>query len=477
MATVLINLALLLWGWQNNVLFLAILLALPLLIAQWIQWRLKISDKNFNRIADFTSVLFFLFIVFQFSTKSVHGIFAILAALPYLFYPLILAQYFGQAKNIPMHSLFVSMRKKSSDIDEIERINLNYPYLMVIIISASAGLKHGSIFYICIALLAALSLYSIRPRRIKRVIWIALLALSTGMGYVVQNGLKIAQSQFEVMAATFLEQMMWRNKDPDKTRTAFGYIGKLKLSDQIHVRVQSDRILTGPLLLREASYTKFGFGLWSNDDSGFESVEPTIEKEWIFSESSVTPGGTTPKNGVLGKYTISTYFKDDLGIIPLPHGMYKINNVPATEAEFNRFGAVNLGMKPGWVRYDAYFDDVMLGERMRVVLRGHESRAGEEQSDERRTQQTCHETSTGSEPVADLAALAVGELAEQHDERVDEEPDGQTAQGQQLQDGRGCLAGVETVGSEDSERHAEDQGEEPFLGADGRGRRSRGGVR
>ena len=362
MATVLINLALLLWGWQNNVLFLAILLALPLLIAQWIQWRLKISDKNFNRIADFTSVLFFLFIVFQFSTKSVHGIFAILAALPYLFYPLILAQYFGQAKNIPMHSLFVSMRKKSSDIDEIERINLNYPYLMVIIISASAGLKHGSIFYICIALLAALSLYSIRPRRIKRVIWIALLALSTGMGYVVQNGLKIAQSQFEVMAATFLEQMMWRNKDPDKTRTAFGYIGKLKLSDQIHVRVQSDRILTGPLLLREASYTKFGFGLWSNDDSGFESVEPTIEKEWIFSESSVTPGGTTPKNGVLGKYTISTYFKDDLGIIPLPHGMYKINNVPATEAEFNRFGAVNLGMKPGWVRYDAYFDDVMLGE-------------------------------------------------------------------------------------------------------------------
>jgi transglutaminase-like putative cysteine protease len=192
--------------------------------------------------------------------------------------------------------------------------------------------------------------------------WIALLALSIGMGHVIQNGLKIAQSQLEVIASTLFEQMMWRNRNPDKTRTAFGSIGKLKLSDQIHVRVQSDEILTAPLLLREASYTKFGFGLWRNDDSAFESVDPTIEKEWIFDESGSAAENTTPKNKTLEKYTISAYFKADQSIIPIPHGTYKINNVPATEAELNQFGAVNLEMKPGWVRYDAYFDDEMLGE-------------------------------------------------------------------------------------------------------------------
>ncbi len=355
-ASALITLALLMWGWQNNALSPAISLALPLLIAQWVHWRLEISDINFNRIADFTSVLFFLFIVIQFSTKSAHGIFAILAALPYLFYPLILAQYLGQVENIPLHSLFVSMRKKPSDKDEIERINLNYPYLMAVIISASAGLKHGSYFYICIAALAALSLYSIRSRRVKIYTWITLLALSISMGYVIQNGLKIAQSKFEIMASTFIEQMMWRNRDPDKTRIAFGYIGKLKLSDQIHVRVQSNETLIEPLLLREASYTSFKFGLWINDDSWFESVDPTTDKEWIFDESSAATGNTRPE-----KYTISTYFKGDRGVIPLPHGTYRINNVPATEAELNQFGAVNLGMKPGWVRYDAYFDNEMLG--------------------------------------------------------------------------------------------------------------------
>jgi transglutaminase-like putative cysteine protease len=358
MVNSLITLALVLWGWQNNSLLLAVLLPLPLWLTQQLQWRLDITDKNFNRVADFTSIIFFLFIVFQFSTRSAHGIFSILAALPYLFSPLIFAQHFSQAGDVPLQSLFISMRKKSRELGDIERINLNYPYLLVVLISSSAGHKQDILFYICISLIAAISLYSIRPKRIKPFIWVPLLLLSIGMGYVLQNGLKIAQNQLEMMASTFIEQIMWRNRDPDKTRTAFGYIGKLKLSDQIHVRVKSDQAITNPVLLREASYTDFRFGLWSNDDSEFEPVDPTLEKEWIFNQT-----GKTPKNRTLNTYTISTYFNSDRAVIPLPHGIVKINNVPATEAEMNKFGAVNLGVKPGWVRYDAYFDDQILGEK------------------------------------------------------------------------------------------------------------------
>ena len=354
----LITLALVLWGWQNNNLLLAVFLPLPLWLAQQLQWRLDITDNNFNRVADFTSILFFLFIVFQFSTRSAHGIFSILAALPYLFFPLILAQHFSQAGDVPLQSLFISKRKKSRELGEIERINLNYPYLLVVLISSSAGHKQDILFYICISLIAGISLYSIRPKRIKSYIWVPLLLLSIGMGYVLQNGLKIAQNQLEMMASTFIEQIMWRNRDPDKTRTAFGYIGKLKLSDQIHVRVKSDQAITNPVLLREASYTDFRFGLWSNDDSEFEPIDPTLEKEWIFNQT-----GNTPKIGTLNTYTISTYFNSDRAVIPLPHGTVKINNVPATEAEMNNYGAVNLGVKPGWVRYDAYFDDHISGEK------------------------------------------------------------------------------------------------------------------
>ncbi len=352
----LVTMALVLWGWQNNNLLLAVAISLPLWISQWLKWRLDISDNNFNRVADFTSIVFFLFIVLQFITKSAHGIFAILAALPYLFYPLILAQYISQVENIPLQSLFVSMRKKSRESEEIERINLNYPYLLVVLISSSAGNKQDVIFYICVSLLAAISLYSIRPKRIKAYAWVPLLLLSIGMGYALQNGLKMARNHLEMMASTFLEQIMWRNRDPDKTRTAFGYIGKLKLSDQIHVRMKSDQAITKPVLLREASYSNFRYGLWSNDNSEFEPIDPTLEKEWIFNQA-----GSALDNKILNKYTISTYFNGDLAVIPLPHEVVKINNVPATEAEMNKYGAVNLGMKPGWVRYDAYFDDQILG--------------------------------------------------------------------------------------------------------------------
>lgn len=348
----LITLALLLWGWQNNILIVAIILSLPLICAHWLLWRLDISDKNFNRIADFTSIFFFLFIVFQFSTKSAYGIFAILAALPYLFYPLILSQYLSQTGNVPLQSLFISMRKRSNELNEIERINLNYPYLLVVLISSSAGNKHSLFFYICICVLAAISLYSIRPGRIKAYVWGPLFMISISMGYVTQNGLRIAQNQLEEMTSTFLNQVISRNRNPDKTRTAFGYIGRLKLSDQIHVRVKTDEVLKVPLLLREASYTNFKFGLWINDDTGFETIDPARRREWVFDE----------QKSALNTYTISTYFNDDMAIIPIPHETVKINNVPATDAEMNQFGAINLEMKPGWVRYDAHFDDVMLGK-------------------------------------------------------------------------------------------------------------------
>lgn len=357
----LITLALMLWGWQNAILLPAIIMALPLLSAHWIQWRLQLSDKNFNYIADLTSVLFFLFIVFQFTTNSAQGIFKILAALPYLFYPIILAQYFSQAGDMPLHSLFMSMRKQAKTAIEIQRINLNYPYLMVVLISSSAGNKQSDLFYICISLLAAAALYSVRPGRVKIVRWLALLILSMTMGYLLQNGLKIAQSRFEIMASTFLEQMLWRNRNPDKTRTAFGYIGKLKLSDEIHVRVKADEAITTPLLLREASYTDFRFGLWINEDSGFEAIDQTLAKEWIFDPDKASRNKSGLNKSDLHKYTISTFFKGDRAVIPLPHGIVKINNVPATEAEINQYGAVNLGMKPGWVRYDAYFDEDAFG--------------------------------------------------------------------------------------------------------------------
>ena len=350
-ATLLVAMTLMVWGWQSRLPLTALLMAAPLLLSPYIHWRIELVDKDFHRVADLTSVLFFIFVVFQFSTKGASGIFSILAALAYLFYPLLVTQYFSRYETTPLSALFISMRKPSGHTGQHtgQRINLDYPYSLIVIISASAGNRHGVAFYICLGLLAIFSLWLIRPARYQAVLWGLMLSLAIGLGLIMQTGLKVVQSQFEQMIATLLNEAMWLNRDPHKTRTAFGYIGRLKLSDKIHVRVSAADQLKTPLLLREASYNHFGFGLWSSDNNAFQSVDPSLHNEWLFAPETTKPA----------KYTISSHFSGDKSVIPLPHGTYKISNVAATEAEINALGTVNLGMKPGWVRYDAYYTEAL----------------------------------------------------------------------------------------------------------------------
>ena len=52
--------ALLLWGWQNNFVIYALLMALILEVAHWINWRWPVSDKEFNNLTDLSGIGFFI---------------------------------------------------------------------------------------------------------------------------------------------------------------------------------------------------------------------------------------------------------------------------------------------------------------------------------------------------------------------------------------------------------------------------------
>ena len=346
--TLLIVLALLLWGWQNNALQLAIMLATPLYVANWVKWRIQISDKNFNLITDMISIIFFLSVIYQFSNKFHHGIFYILESLPYLLYPLILAQFYSKDEMVPLQAFFFNLRRKNNSKKEL--IDISFAYLIVLLLSASTGNNHSDIFYTCMSLLVVLALYSIRPKRYSPLLCSVLLALATVSGYMLQNGFKIAHHQFEYMISGIFNNVMWGYRNPNKTRTAIGYIGTLKLSDQIHLRVKTDTPLQKPLLLHEASYADFGFGLWSNEKSNFENIEALTVEEWQFA---------TPINENK-KYNISVRFKKIKSIIPTPINTYKIANIEAVEIEREPYGAIKMEMRPGWIRYDAYYDDNIL---------------------------------------------------------------------------------------------------------------------
>jgi protein-glutamine gamma-glutamyltransferase len=340
------GLGLLLWGWQCDFIIYAILMAVLVEIPRFISWRIQIKDNEFNYISDLSAIIFFLTVVYVFMTRSYPGIFTILSILPFLLFLVFLSQIYSTLGMIKPGALFISMRRL--DTNEFQDINtgidLSYPYLFLCLVSASAGNKLPIIFYIFIVLLITWTLWSLRPRHTRMFVWLFLFMIAGSSGYAGQIGIQKLQSIAESTFLQWFDQFMWRSRDPKRTNTAIGTLGKLKLSDRIMVRIKTrNRKLTEPLLLRESSYLSYGYGIWTNFQNTFQVIDPAAGgKQWILNPA-------TDNSDTL---TISFYLDDEIAIIPAPLGTTSISNVNASEIEYSPYGSISMELNPGWVIYD-----------------------------------------------------------------------------------------------------------------------------
>ena len=335
--------SMLLWGWQTGFLLYALPMALVLESSRWIKWRWSISDREFNNIADISGLVFFVLVIYVFSIDGAGGIFVILTIMPFVLFLLVMVQRYSQQGIIKLSALFVSLRRlEAQDARDLNReIDLTLPYFLLCILSASAGNQRTIWFFILSSLLFAVVLWSFRPGRYHGLLWAALLGVSLTMAYGGQIGLRHLHQSIQVSMMQLFEKYMWRYRDPDRATTAIGSIGRLKLSNRIVLRVMTKGRLAQPLLLREASYSKYGYGIWSNTDTGFKLIDPDI-----------TPGSWTlePKRGA-DSVAIATYMIKDTGVIPLPQGTTNIRDSSAIQINRNRYGAVRMEARKGWVKY------------------------------------------------------------------------------------------------------------------------------
>ena len=339
--------SLLLWGWQTGYLPYAVPMALLLELSCWTGWRWPITDQEFNNVADISGVVFFLLVVYIFSRNGADGIFVILSIMPFILYLLILVQRYSQQGVIKLSALFISLRRlEPGEDEEINReIDLSLPYLLVCIISASSGNQRTIWFFILCGLLLAAVLWSFRPRRYHYGLWLALVSLSFLLGYGGQIGILNLHKSIELSMMQLFERYMWRYRDPNRATTAIGSIGRLKLSDSIVLRIDTGSKLPQPLLLREASYSNYGFGVWSNVDTRFDLIDPDI-----------TPGNwTLEQHSGDSSAVIATYMIKDTGVIPLPQGTTNIRDSSAIEINRNHYGAVRMEAREGWITYRALY--------------------------------------------------------------------------------------------------------------------------
>lgn len=343
---------LLFWGWQNEFLIYALPMALLLESAHWAAWRWPISDKEFNAIADLSGVIFFLLVIYIFNEKGTQGIFTTLSITPFVLFPLILIQSYSEQGKIKLSALFISLRRLDGH-DALEfnaGVDLTLPYCLVSIISASAGNRHMIWFFIFACILISIILWSLRPKRYSLGLWGGLLFLSFILAYSGQAGIKQAHQMVELMVMDIFDQFAWRYRDPDRANTAIGTIGRLKLSDRIIIRVKTGKELDRPLLLQEAIYTNYGYGIWSNMNSEFDLIDPEpTGNSWILSDIS-------PRDEV----TISTFMPKENAVVPVPHGTARIHDITAFQLEINPYGTVRMETREGWIQYKASYMEQQL---------------------------------------------------------------------------------------------------------------------
>lgn len=337
-----LSLALLGWGFFADALPSAVVMLLMLegVGLSPVKWNLGV--REFHRAADLTSVVFAIVTIAQFSRYSVHGIYQILAAAPYCFFPLLLAQRASVARTIPMSALFYSLRRYP---EHDRALDIAPHYLVVCMLAASTSASGGYGFIAFSAVLLIGLLLRMRPRRYRLWQCLASIVLALSLAALTQLGMLRTQQLLEQSFMYWLNQFPWSSSDPNRAMTAIGAIGRLKLSDQIRVRVTPADGLQLPLMLQEASYDTFKFGSWSAPAADFEALDKISNRDaW---NSSIVPSTSNES------FEITIQHRRELTVLPVPRGTRQVVADEIAELQQNRFGTLLAESPPGALRFRA----------------------------------------------------------------------------------------------------------------------------
>lgn len=264
----------------------------------------------------------------------------ILKWLPVICFPLFAAQEYSVAGRIDIRALMLLARNKAVAADNRTRtIDVSSPYTALCILAAGSGnVKDGS-FFIGLVLLSAWALWPQRSKRFSPLLWLLLLLLIGGIGYAGQIGLYRLH-----MTALRMTSKWWfsRNSDPFSRSTSLGDVGEMKLSDQIVFRISPEKKPFQPVLVREGAYNLYRGTTWHASPTQFTDLVPEQDK-------STWKLGKEPETG--SAFTVWSPLRKGEGVLKLPIGAYRLENLPVTTLKQTALGAVKVEEGPGLIGY------------------------------------------------------------------------------------------------------------------------------
>jgi hypothetical protein len=372
----LLGAALLFWGWQSELVLPALLMALILESPRVIKARWDFADVDFTRIWTFCSLLLLAAAIYAFSaseapsdlmnmfqhpslfnqrrvtTTSSRAIASLIRWLPMIFFPFMAAEAFSSRQSIPLQTISLILQRRWKKARKLGRklppspaVHVGYVYFSLCVFSASIHPSETTEFFWGFAALMGWALWPQRSRRFALPIWLTVFIAAVALGYAGQFGIRHVQSYIGALNPRWLMQSSRRGFDPFKNRTRLGQVGRLKESGQITLRLETREGGRAPSLLREASYRSYRAEAWYSGNS-------RLDFETIPHETNQTTYILVPGQSLTTRVTIACYLPGGQGLLPLPEGTARIDNLPAFVLSKNRCGAV-LADGPGLVIFDA----------------------------------------------------------------------------------------------------------------------------
>ncbi|PYN26401.1 MAG: hypothetical protein DMD76_09980 [Candidatus Rokuibacteriota bacterium] len=338
-----IGAALLFWGWQTGSLVVGLAMALALEARSLVASRWDLTRTDFNRASDLSAVLLVLMAVYQaLANESARAVTGIIQWLPLIVFPLIASQLYSAAGRVEVAVFFWSQRTKPGPTPTVD---LAPAYFGLCLLAASTATLHAT-FYAGLVLLSALALWRARGHG-GALTWGAVLVVAIGLGWIGHVGLAAGQRELERRAQALFFNWIRRGEiDPYRSTTALGDIGELKLSDRVLMRVEPGRGARMPMLLRQASYNLYHAPAWLAVDAPFVSVQPEADgATWRLRRDRDHDN----------RVTVSAYLTRGRGMLALPNGAARLDELMVVGLSQNRLRAVRVEEGLGLVTYTAHF--------------------------------------------------------------------------------------------------------------------------
>ncbi len=340
--------ALLFWGWQTGLWPQALFMGVILEVFRLTRARLRIQPKDFSRLLDLCMVLVLGLALYLYLTPMEDNMLLVLARwLPMPLFPLILAEVLSEEGRAKFSGILYTVRRKSGLKGKSPvSVKISVPYSLVCLFAAGAANTRDPLFYPVMAAFVAWGLYGARPSRHGRSVWLALALFCLVVGFAGQWSVNAIQEAVRG----------WVRYDPMRRSITMGQSGNVELSDRIVLRVRAEKSLTGPLLLREATYNYFAESTWYATNSTFDAVVPLPV---VQGKGEVDNSGSAPRNWPLaGNHAagrngleIYQYIPRRRRLLALPLGAVELRELAAKELEMSPLGAVLAYSAAGLVSY------------------------------------------------------------------------------------------------------------------------------